>query len=73
MRFLVNKVALEQVSLRLLLFFPVSIIPPVFHTISLSSYCCGHNEESIVEISEQVIALLVIGKHDKDKRFRTAL
>ena len=33
MGFAVHKVALEQVSLRVILFYPISIVPPMLHTL----------------------------------------
>jgi hypothetical protein len=41
--FVVEKVALEQVSIRVGLFFPVRIIPPMFHT-HLST-CCSYQKD----------------------------
>jgi len=43
-RFVVHKVALGQVCLPVLLFSPVSIIPPVLHT-HLPSTCCSYQKD----------------------------
>ena len=68
-RFMVDKVGLGQVFLQVLRFYPVSIIPPMFHTFSCTCFLYEKDKLAKHRNLPKSVALLEIGENYREKCF----